>query len=50
MNPVAKHFQKFNKNKVEIDRKKEVKKNGEALDIQEELYDDSCISQMGEEE
>lgn len=27
-NPVAKHFQKFNKNKVEQDRKKEEKKCG----------------------
>lgn len=46
-NPVAKNFQKFNKNKVEQDRKKEEKKCGyfhsSRLDILLEMNDDTDI-------
>lgn len=46
-NPVAKHFQTFNKNKVEQDRKKEQKKVGyfhtSRLDIILEMDDDTDI-------
>lgn len=41
MNPVAKHFQKFNKNKVEHDRKKEAKKTGRYFDEEQpDLFDE----------
>lgn len=41
MNPVAKHFQKFNKNKVEQDRKKEEKKTGRYFDEEQpDLFDE----------
>lgn len=46
-NPVAKNFQKFNKNKVEQDRKKEEKKCGyfhtSRLDILLEMNEDVGI-------
>lgn len=46
-NPVAKHFQKFNKNKIEQDRKKEQKKVGyfhtSRLDILLEMNEDVDI-------
>lgn len=52
-NPVAKHFQKFNKNKVEQDRKKEQKKSGyfhpSRLDILLEMEDDTEIDNGGKE-
>lgn len=48
-NPVAKHFQKFNKNKVEVDRKKEENKNGPSrLDILLEMNEDDDIEEQEE--
>ncbi len=51
-NPVAKNFQKFNKNKVEQDRKKEQKKSGyfhtSRLDILLEMNDDADIETNNE--
>lgn len=48
-NPVAKHFQKFNKNRVETDRKKEQKKNGIAVDKDEAMWEDADIDEQEED-
>lgn len=52
-NPVAKNFQKFNKNKVEQDRKKEQKKSGyfhtSRLDILLEMNEDVGIETDNED-
>ncbi len=52
-NPVAKNFQKFNKNKVEQDRKKEEKKCGyfhtSRLDILLEMNEDVGIETDNED-